>query len=257
MTEVIRPKTFHQARKRYIAKNIGKSLLLSCIAVVGARTTYNLFVHGIVDNAMIHTLGLMYATPDVFALWWMPKEVLAPTTIKHHRVVGVFAFVNLLHDYSTPSHWHAMLFYAYMSSLTGIVNLYLGVRFLLKRDSPTQDNHRSNLAVCSLALYVISCFFNWAFQLYTVVWSLHVNALSLNDAWAVAELSYQSITQCAHALLLVLSLASYGVLVWFVVYDDLVLMQKLFQEIHRFSPPSTTSGKQFIDPDVCVTTVLF
>lgn len=223
-------------RKRYIAKNISKSVLLSLISVFSTKAIWTFFIDGTPNNEVIGTMGLMYAIPDIYALWWMPSEMLAPSTVRHHRVVGIFAFMNLFHDYSIPSHWDALVMYAYLSTLTGIVNFYLGSRFLLNRENTTQDKYRTKLAFTSLFIYVTSCLFNWTYQLNTVFRGLHLNSLDLKMALdtVTIDLTYRNFVGYLKALIPVLSFLSYGIMLFFIIQDDLLLMRKLYDDRKRF-----------------------
>lgn len=87
--------------------------------------------------------------------------------VYHHVAVTFFALINLAHDYDKRSLiWEAMLVYAVMSMFTGVVNFYLGVRFLLDIKDPRQNKYRSWLALYALLVYVASIAINWSYQTY-------------------------------------------------------------------------------------------
>lgn len=248
---------FTHARRRYITKNISKSILLSLISVFSTKAVYIFFISGTANNAVLRTMGLMYAIPDIYALWWMPEEMLAPSTVRHHRVVGIFAILNAFHDYNTPSHWDALVIYAYLSSLTGIVNFYLGARFLLDRRIPSQDKYRTKLALASLFIYAVSCLINWTYQLHMVVKSLHINSQALRFAvdTVTVDLTYTNFVGYLKSLIPVLSFLSYGIMLAFIIQDDLLLMRKLYDDRERFVDEKKDARLKWVNDNVNVTVV--
>jgi hypothetical protein len=163
---------FTMGRRRYIIKNVFKSGLISYLAYSGCKTMIDFFVYNKNNNTDIHTLGLMYAIPDVYAIWWLGHccpGYMAKSTVYHHISVGVLSVISLLHDFQIETHWNAILVYAYMSTLTGIVNFYLGIRFILNRENAYEDKIRSNIAKLSLKIYLLAFGLNWYYQLRTLV----------------------------------------------------------------------------------------
>jgi hypothetical protein len=150
------------ARKRYIIKNILKSIYLSLGSVYTSWIIFNFVYTGIWTNYQIHNLGLFYMLPDLISLFRVPN--LHRNTIQHHVSVVILVTLNLFCDYSKESHWRGMVIYAYMSMLTGIVNFYLGYRLLSKND-------KVKLLIAKIAFwnYLGSILINWLYQVYVVV----------------------------------------------------------------------------------------
>jgi hypothetical protein len=219
-------------RRRYVIKNIVKSGLITFLAVTGASEMINFFIRSETNNTFIHTYGLMYAIPDVYAIWWLGKccpGYMASSTVYHHVTVGVLAIISLLHDFSVESHWNAMLMYAYLSMLTGVVNFYLGIRFVLNRNDDREDQIRCAIAKFALLVYVGCSAVNWLYQ-------LHIVMLWLDFRWA--QLFWTSFA---------------GVLVYcgmlaLIIKDDLELMANLTEASKPYNKPAdvTECAKHFV-----------
>lgn len=205
------------ARRRYVIKNVMKSVMLLVLAVGCGPDMIRYFWYKLpVSNSLIHAYGLMYAIPDIYALYWVGyccPSVMARSTVYHHVSVGVLALLNLTQDYTSParSHYDAMLFYAYLSMLTGIVNFYLGIRFLLKRPNAREDATRRVIASIALVVYVLCCAVNWAYQVHTIMWWIDFNVH--NTPWS---------TFC--------SVLAYCGIITIIVKDDVELIQFLVKE---------------------------
>jgi hypothetical protein len=157
--------------RRKSVKNLFKSGLLLVLSFLASYPLYELLFLGKPDNGFIRTTGLMYAIPDLFSLYWV-WNALDRSTVYHHFSVGFLATVGIFLDHTEPTHWLAMLVYAYLSMLAGCVNFYMGIRFLLDRKSGREDWYRMWLARFCLTVYVLCCTVNWSYQLYTlVVWT--------------------------------------------------------------------------------------
>ena len=207
------------SRRRYVIKNLLKSALLLFLGIAATPGMYRFFYQNNPDNEWIHTVGVLYAIPDVYALWWV-RGMLYQSTIYHHLSVGVLATVGLFLDHNIDTHWIAMLVYAYISMWTGVVNLYLGARFLLKRNDKDEDRWRQRLACVALSIYAGCCLVNWTYQLHTVMKWLD---------WRWGDLSWENFV----------GLIAYCAMMFFIVKDDLILMRKLRNECSPYLPPAT------------------
>lgn len=207
---IARFRALSKSRRRYVTKNVLKSFLLLVLSIISTGPMYRLIILGDADNLFIHTAGLLYAFPDLYALWWA-KDVIQRNTVQHHLSVGLLALLGLFQQFERESHWYAMLVYAYLSMLTGVVNFYLGVRFLLNRKAEQEDRIRRLLAKVALIVYVMCCAVNWTYQGWTLVlWmGFRRDRLTLLN-WA--------------------AMLVYCVLLYFIIADDLILMRKLNEE---------------------------
>ena len=212
-------KDLKSGRRRYVIKNLLKSALLLFLGIIVTPSMYRLFYHSNPDNEWLHTIGMLYAIPDIYSLWWVWDSLYA-STVYHHVSVGILATVGLFLDHRIETHWVAMIVYAYLSMWTGIVNFYLGARFLLKRDDGFEDKLRRNIAAFSLWVYMICCAANWLYQLHTVM-------LWIDFRWG--ELTWTNFV----------GLIAYCSMLVFIIKDDLILMRKLNKECFPYQPDAT------------------
>lgn len=217
MTERFR--SLDEARRRYVVKNVLKSGLIYLLAAWSVGPMWEFIVESKEpDNIFIHTIGLLYAVPDIYALWFMAQTgLMSSTTMFHHICVGILAMCSLLTDFTKETFWVAMLVYAHLSMWTGIVNFYLGIRFLLDRTRPIEDLIRRSIAMLALGSYVCCCAVNWVYQARTIGFWLLFRWHQLSWAGSAGLLAY-----CAMIAL--------------IVNDDLVLMGSLLKERHAYKP---------------------
>lgn len=145
-------------RKLYVVKNIAKSIGLFFIAIYSAPTLYNAVIKNEWDNNQIHILGFMYGSSDILSLLLVRK--LPKSTKIHHTSVLFLSIVNCLTDYTIPNHWRGVVIYAFFSSFTYLVNTYLGLRLILKKEK--------SKIICKIALiiYTTMCILCWIYQIY-------------------------------------------------------------------------------------------
>jgi hypothetical protein len=210
---------------------------------------------------LIHTTGLMYAIPDFYALLWVPRSKLQMSTVYHHVAVTFFALINLAHNYDQPNLiWEAMLVYAIMSMYTGVVNFYLGARFLLDINDKRQNKYRSWLALYALLVYAASITVNWSYQAYAIVNSINRDLTQIGGSFGNSNLTKRvkanslpgvvcSIWPSFNApfvwnpniwmeLLNIISRSTtlittfaYCAILKFIIVDDIILIKKLRSEI--------------------------
>ncbi len=193
---------FH--RKRYVIKNFVKGIYLIFIAVPGFGTISDGILRGVWDNYSIYTFGLLYWLPDLIALIRVPN--LQKETVFHHVTVGIFATINIFNDYTHESSgvWRGMVVYAYMSTLTGIVNYYLAYRLVVIDE---HHHRKKKLATVAFVIYTVSLALNWTYQLYIVLtWVM------VFPAWG---------------------LYVYVILLYFIIDDDIILAKFLWRQMHK------------------------
>lgn len=193
-------------RKRYIIKNILKSIYLGVLTFWSSYCIFSFLVTDVWSNYTIHNLGYMYMLPDLISLFRVPN--LHRETVQHHVTVVILTTLNLFCDYSKDTYWRGMVIYAYMSILTGIVNFYLGYRLL------TQNKQlKRNIAMVAFVNYLISIIINWTYQIY-IVWKWMFTVFPL---WGMYI---------------------YIALIYFVIVDDIILLSFLN---HAMRPRSLKS----------------
>jgi hypothetical protein len=146
---------FH--RKRYVIKNILKAFYLMLTSVYVSIMITIFIWTGVWSTYVIHHLGLVYMMPDLISLIRVSK--LDHNTVQHHISVIILASLNLFCDYSNDTYWRGMIIYAYMSTLTGMVNFYLGYRLIIQN-----EDKRRLFACIAYYNYLASIIINWSYQ---------------------------------------------------------------------------------------------
>lgn len=179
------------AKKRYVVKNLSKSVFLFFLSfcclpyIIGALQT------GHWPNNAFRKLGSVYCATDIAGLCFVPN--LSTTTKLHHMVVTFCAFANILVDYQQPGIHRAMIFLAYFSMVPYLVNTLLGMRPL------GFPEVKKKLAKLASVIYSLSILCNCVYQHYYVFFS-----------------SDYLILRCVYMLLY-----------WVIFYDDLILLNYL------------------------------
>lgn len=106
-----------------------------------------------------NVLGL-YSMTDTIPLL-MNKDKMMTSTIVHHVCVGLAHLYVINSDFRKEGIFKAIMVYGGFSSLAGLVNFYLGSRFLIK-----SKKKRRVIKKLALMSYVGSCACNWTWQVY-------------------------------------------------------------------------------------------
>jgi len=104
------------------------------------------------DLAFTRTVVILYTVTDIssFLTTWMPKR-----TAFHHAVTGLFAIVTCAHnDILTLTFPRLMLWYGLCSTVTYLVNFFIGTIYCFKAPLRT-------LAVYAAAIYAVALAINW------------------------------------------------------------------------------------------------
>jgi hypothetical protein len=204
--------------------------------------------NGVWYNNAIHTLGILYCLPDLMGLLRVPK--LHRNTIFHHVTVCILSTINTFNDYQNQDTiWKGMVIYAYISSLTGIVNHYLAYRLVCGNDT-SSTNKKYLLAVGAYNIYASSLVVNWMYQLYILIRWMYKIAITfvsqidkqlpmfvlLLNLWKNGKISVieylnqliePSIEVMSHIIIPLTVLIVYIGLLYFIVVDDIVLVKFL------------------------------
>lgn len=245
-------------RQKYVVKNFIKGIYLSFFTLFATVIIKDALWHGIWYNNAVHTLGILYCLPDLMGLLRVPK--LHRNTIFHHVTVCILSTINTFNDYENQDTiWKGVVIYAYVSSLTGIVNHYLAYR-LVCDNTKEYRNRKYLLALCAYNIYALSLAINWTYQIYTIVRWVYKIILTfvsqiiiqssqfklLTDLWMtnkLGSLEYvnQLINPCisvaSHVVIPLTVLFVYLGLLYFIVIDDIILVKFLKKEIvkHKFT----------------------
>jgi hypothetical protein len=193
-------------KKWYVAKNLFKGVWLFLLSPVATWALINILFYEQQDLWQLQILGVLYAAVDVAALLYEKRIKLSITTTVHHTVVMIFAQLIPFIDYNSPQHalWKGLVIYASWSTLTFIVNIYLGARFVLTKMGRSELRLQHLLAIVARDVYFYSLVANCICQIVNISYS---------------PLNYTS--------------AVYIFLILFIVNDDIVLYKFLSSEVFR------------------------
>ena len=149
------PKLSH-ANKRYVVKNLSKSGVLLLLLLRTTPALWNMFLYDQWDNALISTIGIVYASTDLTGLLFVPN--LPTATIVHHICVMVIATINVFMDYTQEGLHRAFISLTILSMIPYLVNTYLGMRHL-----EGVELKRWIVKIC-LWVYSVSVLFNCFLQ---------------------------------------------------------------------------------------------
>lgn len=250
---------FH--RQRYVVKNFIKGIYLSIFTLYATSVVVKDGLwNGKWYNQAIHTLGILYCLPDLMGLIKVPK--LHKNTIFHHVTVCILSTINMFNDYeSADTIWVGIIIYAYLSSLTGIVNHYLAYRLIC--DEKNTQYKQYLLATAAYNIYASSLVINWTYQVYVVGrWlykifstltrniSFHTHTIEntivqyRNSTLMLSEtinvIVKTTINISSHIMIPTIVLFVYMGLLYFVIVDDIVLVKFLKKEMARLSKKSET-----------------
>jgi len=184
------------SRKIYVCKNLIKSVYLTLFCIFSFKSIVNIFYYDIWDIDNIHTLGMIYALPDIISLFRV-KKLPRPTKV-HHTSVLVFATMNMGVNYSQYTFWRALIVFTFLSAYCCVVNYYLAMRFLISNKK---------------TLYFINSF---AFTNYLV-------CVSLNIFYQYKTLYFQVMYMHFDVYYVLYFILSHSIL-----WDDFVLLKVLF-----------------------------
>jgi hypothetical protein len=179
-------------KKMYVVKNYIKSFYLACLCF-----TLPYYISGDYDILFIKRCAIYYFINDIIGLILVKK--LPMTTKIHHCTSTIGGLIILNKSANTLDIITLIVLYAIFSSLTFLVNFYLGYRVY-------SDNIiiKYYLSLIANIIYVFSCIINWLLQIYlffSIIWNIPLH----------------------HTILYICFLYS-------VVKDDLVLMHWLYND---------------------------
>lgn len=161
-------------RKKYIVKNVAKGGVLMFLTPPALWIINCIVFSNKWDNALIKTMGALYASGDLVAMATMFHKLPITTKI-HHTCVGIFAFLNtFILDYTSPDLiWRHAAILAACSAPTYLVNSYLGLRCLRE----ISEKEKKRLAAFALSIYsvFISMSISWNIVLlFLTTWDITV-----------------------------------------------------------------------------------
>ena len=157
-------------KKMYVVKNYIKSFYLACLCF-----TLPYYISGNYDLLFIKRCAIYYFTNDIIGLMLVKK--LPITTKIHHCTTTIGGLLILMKSDSTLDILTLLVLYAIFSSLTFLVNFYLGYRV-------HNYNIVSKYYISKTAniIYILSCVINWSLQIYLffgIIWMIQLYQIIL------------------------------------------------------------------------------
>lgn len=197
-------KTLTIDRRLYVVKNLVKSFVLACITIFGTPHFYNNFLESKFDNEIIYKFGALYVSNDIIALCVVKK--LSLSTKLHHFITTLLLFYSFTLDFNNLENPGLLMYiYTILSSYSFLVNFYLGVRFLKEKEG-IMANYIDICKIYAYYIYIISCSVNWALHLFIIALATFAGLISMQYV-------------------------IYFILLEFIVYDDLVLLDWLRSQL--------------------------
>ena len=193
-------------RQIYMVKNIVKSLLLAYISIYSTIDFVIFFANDYFEMTIVHYYASLYVANDILALLVVPD--LPETTKIHHKITSFLLLYSLNVDFNDIQNVGKLLFiYTILSSYTFLVNMYLGIRFLENKSSQIHINTIIEYnRISAYYIYLVCCFINWSIHL-----AIYMNRI------------YNQIFNIHYFI--------YGILLFFIIKDDLILMSWLKKSI--------------------------
>jgi len=157
ITNEERANNFSPYKRKYIVKNIWKSMMLLTILTTSTLSFIDGFFNGLWSNLTFFVWGTLYVSLDVAGLYYV--RGLPWTTVIHHVVVLVLGTLNSVADYNVGGYYRSILIYTYFSIVPFLVNFYLGYRYL-----ETNPVYKKTLAKVCYQIYRASLGTNLACQ---------------------------------------------------------------------------------------------
>jgi hypothetical protein len=179
-------------KKMYVIKNYIKSFYLA-----GLCFTLPYYITGQYDIYFIQRCCIYYIMNDIIGLLLVKK--LPTTTIIHHLSTSLCGLCIFMKNNDNLDLITLIVLYAIFSSITFLVNFYLGFRV-----HSTNIIYKYYLSNIALYIYFFSCLINWTLQIY-----LFPSIVYIIPFW-------QSILYIAF--------------IYSVVKDDIILMKWLYND---------------------------
>jgi len=192
-------KSIPEDKQFYVLSNLIKSAALFAYSPLAGQLLYETMYLDVWNSNKIRIMGTLYAIPDFVSLIVVKR--MATSTKIHHVVVIVFNIISCYNDYKIVNVVRAIMVYAVFSVFAYLVNLLLASRFV-------QTSHLTKfvLSLLALVIYASCCSFNWSWQFF------YLKNIFLTNP---------------------ISVTVYVVVVSMLVWDDLILMKWLYNNLIR------------------------
>jgi hypothetical protein len=147
----------------YVIKNYIKSLYLALLCF-----TLPYYITGQYDILFIKRCCVYYVINDLIGLILVKK--LPTTTIIHHSTTSICSLFIFIKKNDNLDILTLIVLYALFSSITFLVNFYLGYRV-----HSLNNYNKYYVSLFANYIYIISCTINWIVQLYlfySIIWKI-------------------------------------------------------------------------------------
>ena len=157
-------KKYPDSRKKYIIKNLIKSFSMFLIFINFSILYFRNGFNNILTNNLIRNFGALYVGNDLCGLI---KVKNLPKTTKIHHIITLFLY-SLVSYYDVEKYKIVKMIsiYTIFSFIPFAVNSYLGLRFLIKKETKNKNQIILNNIIeinriLAKYVYLITCLINW------------------------------------------------------------------------------------------------
>jgi hypothetical protein len=174
---------FNDYKKKYIVKNIFKSVLLFFLFFMCTIPIIDGFILNNWSCLSFHIIGSFYMAVDLGGIIYI--RGLPRSTVIHHTSVTVMGLLNIILDYNVNGYYRSFLLYGYFSCIPFIVNFYLGSRYIIQDELIKKRIAYYSYIIYTLSLVInilceIVLFYNAPFN-YTIIIYLVILGMIFND----------------------------------------------------------------------------
>ena len=193
-------------KKCYVLKNVTKSIILFIMTFYSIDKIIIPALEGSWNNKDVHTFSSAYVSNDIIGLLIVPK--LPFSTKMHHIITGTLLFYSYTIDFTENNVGRWMFIYTLMSTITFLVNTYLGLRHIRTESESNLNRIIDNIRVMAFYIYLVACLINWSIHIYLI-------------------------SQKIYNLEYTIPYIMYSVLLIPIINDDLILMKWLHNNVNK------------------------
>jgi hypothetical protein len=155
---------YDKQRQLYIIKNIIKSIVLGYLSFLNVES-YSMILHNKWDNTTAYKYASNFVANDFMGLLLISK---LPFNTKLHHITSVLLYIYMVHQDFNENHTAKLILtYGAFSAIPFMVNLYLGIRYIIDTDRLYYLRTLSNYT------YKISCILNISTHAYIIMINHH------------------------------------------------------------------------------------
>ena len=193
-------------KKCYVLKNVTKSIILFIMTFYSIEKIILPGMKGEWDNTDVHTFSSAYVSNDLIGLLIVPK--LPFSTKMHHLITGSLLFYSYTIDFTENNVGRWMFIYTVMSTITFLVNTYLGLRHIRTEKESNLNRIIDNIRVMAFYIYLVACLINWTIHIFLISEKIY------NLEYTIPYIMY-------------------SILLIPIINDDLILMRWLYNNVNK------------------------